>query len=156
MDRVVEGKVRVYQKSIKRKLKDGTNKTYETIQQQVTIKVSNDFKDGDNVAILELEDYNKLYENSKASESAIKELNDVEQRYNMLQKTNENLVNEIDKLRNKHDHLQERLRTSLEGINQHQKVINDLSNRGFVDYILGRQPESVKMLGPVKDEHKKT
>jgi chromosome segregation ATPase len=146
MDHVVEGKVRLYQKSVKRKLKDGTNKTYETIQQQVTIKGPNDFKDNDNVAILELEGYNKLYENSKTSESIIKQLNDVEQRYNISQKTNEDLVNEIDKLRNKHDHLQERLRKALEEINQHQKVINDLSNRGFTDYIFGRQPESLKML----------
>jgi len=146
MDHVVEGKVRVYQKSIKRKLKDGTNKTYETIQQQVTIKGSNDFKDGDNVVILRLKDYNKLYENSKNSESTIKEFNDLQERYKTLQKSNEDLLNEMNRLRNKHDHLQERLRTSLEEINKHQKIINDLSNRGFVDYILGRQPESVKML----------
>jgi chaperonin cofactor prefoldin len=128
---VVEGKVRVFQKSIKRKLKDG-----------------------DNVVILKLEDYNKLYENSKISKSTIKELNNVEC-YNNLQKTNEDLINEINRLRNKHDHLQERLRTSLEEINKHQKVINDLFNRGFLDYILGRQPESIKMLETVKDEHKK-
>jgi hypothetical protein len=65
---VVEGKVRVFQKSIKRKLKDG-----------------------DNVVILKLEDYNKLYENSKISKSTIKELNNVEC-YNNLQKTNEDLI----------------------------------------------------------------
>jgi hypothetical protein len=74
---VVEGKVRVFQKSIKRKLKDG-----------------------DNVVILKLEDYNKLYENSKISKSTIKELNNVEC-YNNLQKTNEDLINEINRLRNK-------------------------------------------------------
>jgi chromosome segregation ATPase len=56
------------------------------------------------------------------------------------------LQDEHNRLRNKHDHLQERLRTALEEINQQQKVISDLSNRGFVDYITGRLPNSYKML----------
>jgi chromosome segregation ATPase len=155
MEKFVKGKVRIYQKNIKKKLKEGTNKTYETIQQQITIKGSHKFKDGDNVVILKREDYNKLYKKSKTSETVIKELNDVQERYGNLQRTNEDLVNEINRLRNKHDHLKERLRASLEEINTHQKVINDLSNRGFLDYVLGRQPKSVKMLGPVKNEHKK-
>ena len=50
------------------------------------------------------------------------------------------------KLRNKHDHLQERFNKSLEEVNGLQRVISDLSNRGFVDYITGRLPESYKKL----------
>lgn len=50
------------------------------------------------------------------------------------------------KLRNKHDHLQERFSKSLEEVNHLQRVISDLSNRGFVDYLTGRLPESYKKL----------
>ena len=56
------------------------------------------------------------------------------------------LQDDHNRLRNKHDHLQERLRTALEEINQQQKVISDLSNRGSIDYIIGRLPESYKQL----------
>lgn len=61
------------------------------------------------------------------------------------------LQNDHNRLRNKHDHLQERLRAALEEINSHQKVINDLSNRGFIDYITGRLPESYKELQSPKE-----
>ncbi len=61
------------------------------------------------------------------------------------------LQDDHSRLRNKHDHLQERLRAALEEINQQQKVISDLSNRGFVDYITGRLPESYKQLSEPKD-----
>lgn len=50
------------------------------------------------------------------------------------------------KLRNKHDHLQERFNKSLEEVNGLQRVVSDLSNRGFVDYLTGRLPESYKKL----------
>ena len=62
------------------------------------------------------------------------------------------LQDDHNRLRNKHDHLQERLRTALEEINQQQKVISDLSNRGFIDYITGRLPESYKELNEPKRE----
>jgi chromosome segregation ATPase len=58
----------------------------------------------------------------------------------------EDYQGKYNKLRNKHDHLQERLNKSLEETNKLQKVITDLSNRGFIDYITGRLPESFKQL----------
>jgi chromosome segregation ATPase len=60
------------------------------------------------------------------------------------------LQDDYNRLRNKHDHLQERLRTALEEINQQQKVVSDLSNRGFIDYLTGRLPESYKQLNKPK------
>ena len=54
------------------------------------------------------------------------------------------------KLRNKHDHLQERFNKSLEEVNGLQRIISDLSNRGFIDYITGRLPESYKQLSEPK------
>ena len=62
------------------------------------------------------------------------------------------LQDDHNRLRNKHDHLQERLRTALEEINQQQKVISDLSNRGLIDYITGRLPSSYKQLSEHKNE----
>ena len=59
---------------------------------------------------------------------------------------------EHNRLRNKHDHLQERLRIALEEINQQQKVISDLSNRGFIDYLTGRLPTSYKQLNEVENK----
>ena len=35
---------------------------------------------------------------------------------------------------------------ALEEINHQQKVISDLSNRGFFDYVTGKLPESYKQL----------
>jgi chromosome segregation ATPase len=61
------------------------------------------------------------------------------------------LQSDHNRLRNKHDHLQERLRTALEEINQQQKVISDLSNRGFIDYITGKLPKSYKQLTEAED-----
>jgi chromosome segregation ATPase len=60
------------------------------------------------------------------------------------------LQDDHNRLRNKHDHIQERLRKALEEVNQQQKVISDLSNRGFVDYITGRLPLSYKQLNEPK------
>jgi hypothetical protein len=59
---------------------------------------------------------------------------------------------DYNKLRNKYDHLQERLRKELEESSQRDRVISDLSNRGFLDFILGRLPESYKQLNPPKEE----
>ena len=76
----------------------------------------------------------------------IKELELMEDQASKFKK----LQDDHNRLRNKHDHLQERLRTALEEINQQQKVISDLSNRGIFDYITGRLPESYKQLSEPK------
>jgi len=60
------------------------------------------------------------------------------------------LQDDHNRLRNKHDHLQERLRTALEEINIQQRVISDLSNRSFIDYLRGRLPDSYKRLSEPK------
>lgn len=60
------------------------------------------------------------------------------------------LQDDHNRLRNKHDHIQERLRAALEEVNQQQKVISDLSNRGFFEYITGRLPDSYKQLSEPK------
>ncbi|MEN6293342.1 MAG: hypothetical protein ABFD07_15185, partial [Methanobacterium sp.] len=72
----------------------------------------------------------------------IKELEFMEEKASKF----DELQDEHNRLRNKHDHLQERLRVALEEINQQQKVVSDLSNRGFFDFITGRLPESYKQL----------
>lgn len=147
----VKGKVRIYQRNIKRKLKDGTHKTYTTEQHQVTLEKNNLLEDGQEIAVLPLDLLIGIYEKLDNAEHDTLALVDYTERYRNLQEQHQNLKNEVNKLRNKHDHLQERLRTALEEINQQQKVISDLSNRGFIDYVTGRLPESYKQLNAPKD-----
>ena len=89
-----------------------------------------------------------LEQELSTSRLKIKELELMEEKaskFNQLQ-------DDHNRLRNKHDHIQERLRVALEEINQQQKVISDLSNRGFIDYVTGRLPESYKQLSEPKKE----
>ena len=140
------GIVHIYQKQIKRKLKDGSDKIYETAQASVSIDKNSPFKDGQEVVIISNDRWLELISKEARLEIESKELKDVQELYSKCTITRDELSNEIKRLRNKHDHLQERLRTSLEEINKHQKVINDLSNRGFVDYIFGRKPKSLELM----------
>jgi cell shape-determining protein MreC len=151
----VEGKVRIYQKKISRKLKNGTNKTYNTEQQTVTLKKNNMFEDGQSVAVIPFELFNMVNDNLKEFEDREKQLKEVTERYNILTETNQELENDIKRLRNSKDHTQERLTKSLEETNQLYKIIGDLSNRGFIDYITGRLPESYKQLQAPKNENDK-
>ncbi len=147
----VKGKIRIYQRNIKRKLKDGSSKTYKSEQYQVILEKNNMFEDGQEVAVMPLDLLIGIYEKVDNAERDNLALSDYTERYGNLQEQHQNLINEVNQLRNKHDHLQERLRTALEEINQHEKVISDLSNRGFIDFITGRLPESYKRLQAPED-----
>ncbi|CDG65937.1 hypothetical protein MBMB1_1859 [Methanobacterium sp. MB1] len=87
-----------------------------------------------------------LEQELSTSRLKIKELELMEEKASKCDRLQE----DHNRLRNKHDHIQERLRAALEEINQQQRVISDLSNRGFVDYITGRLPESYKQLSEPK------
>ena len=147
----VKGKIRIYQRNIKRKLKNGSSKTYTTEQYQVTLDKNNMFEDGQSVGVMPLDLLIGIYEKLDNAERDTMALADYTERYGNLQEQHQTLINEVNQLRNKHDHLQERLRTALEEINQHEKVISDLSNRSFLDYAFGRLPESYKQLQAPKE-----
>ena len=136
---VESGIIRVYQKRIKRKLKDGSIKEYRTEQQTVNIGKDSDFVDGENVVVLNKDDYYTLENDWDCCYNAKKELVEVHELYSKSEETNKDLSDEIKRLRNKHDHLQENLRKSLEQINTLQNEINQYANRGFLDYLLGRK-----------------
>lgn len=87
-----------------------------------------------------------LEQELSTSRLKIKELELMEEKASKFDRLQE----DHNRLRNKHDHIQERLRAALEEINQQQKVISDLSNRGFIDYVTGRLPESYKQLSEPK------
>lgn len=142
----IKGTVKIYQRNIKRKLKDGTTKTYKTIQSQVVIKDNDLFTDGQVIGLVNLEDLQNLLKDYNDNKKDLETLNNSMNIYRKSTEKEEKLSNELERLRNKHDHLQERLRKALEEINQQQKVISDLSNRGFFDYVTGRLPESYKLL----------
>lgn len=117
----INGKIRIYEKKQERKLKDGSIKEYKTRTVTVSLEKTNQFEDNEKVVVYSAKDVDKMF--------------------SKLKETNEDLTNQLDRLRNKHDHLQERLRTSLEEINTQQKVIINLSNRSFLDYLLGRKSD---------------
>lgn len=143
---VVNGKIRIYQKKIKRKLKNGTLKTYNTVQQIVSLEKNDSFYDGQKVMVLAEYGYIDILKEAESSANLKKELKNIEERYTKLQKTHQDTLNELDRLRNKHDHLQERLRVALGEINFQQKIVTDLSNRSFLDYLCGKKPESLKLM----------
>lgn len=142
----VTGKIREYKRNIKRKLKSGKSKTYTTTQQQVTLEKNTLLVDGQDVAVIPLQTFTNLLETTKTNKDKLKELESLQEQYNNLTETNTELTNDIKRLRNSKEHTQERLTKALEEINQQQKVISDLSNRGFIDYVTGRLPESYKEL----------
>ena len=106
MGKFVKGKARIYQ-NIKRKLKDGTNKTYTTEQHTLTMDKTDLFADGEEVIIIPVEEYNMLHNDFKLSKNSLDDFNHVQELYLNSQKTNEDLLKEISRLRNKHDHLQD-------------------------------------------------
>lgn len=142
----VRGRVREYKRNVKRKLKSGKSKTYTTTQQQVTLEKNTLLVDNQEVAILPLQTFNMLLETSNTNKDKLNELEFLQEQYNKLTETNTELDNDIKRLRNSKDHTQERLTKALEEINHQQKVISDLSNRGFFDYVTGKLPESYKQL----------
>lgn len=151
----VKGKVREYQRNIKRKLKNGKNKTYTTTQQQVTLEKNTLLVDGQEVAVVSLQTFNMVLETSTTIKGKLKELESLQEQYNKLTETNTELTNDIKRLRNSKDHTQERLTKSLEETNELHKVISDLSNRGFIDYVTGRLPQSYKQLQAPEQETEK-
>ena len=152
-----------YSRDLKRTLNEGKEMDYTAFQFVLPIpEKESPFEDKQEVMIISIKHKNKVLncDNDKVQlENNSKELkesnNELLGTVNIQKSTINDLSTEINRLRNQQDHLQERLRISLKEINQHRKIINDLSSRGFVDYILGRQPESLKMLEGGKNEHKK-
>lgn len=155
----------------------GVVRKYETIvkcyqrkksqQYLITLKGEHGFKPDEPVFIIPVDDLEDL---ENISNSRNKQISDLETqikdtardhekelflkdtRISELEKLElEDYQGKYNKLRNRYDHLQERLNKSLEEVNKQQKVITDLSNRGFLDYITGRLPESFKQLqGPIE------
>jgi len=124
-------------------------------QYLVTLKKGHEFKPDEDVYIVGKDDFEKIQEDNKFTQKYYQELEALKNDYRIkdyekLKEETEKRVIAENKLRNKHDHLQERLRVALEEINQQQKVISDLSNRSFFDYMRGRLPESYKQLSEPK------
>lgn len=103
----VNGKVRIYKRNINRKLKDGKNKSYTSIQHQVIMDKNDLLVDGQEVAVLPVHSYHVMVESLK-NES--KEHKEVDERYIKLQQQYEDLVKELQRARNTKDHTQERIR----------------------------------------------
>jgi len=157
MEDFSKGKVRIYQRNIKRKLKDGTSKTYKTESFQVIMGKSDLFTDNQDVIILPVDEYNKLLESYQSFNQEL--LNDLQESNRTLQERNKTLqeqqdskINQLDRLRNRFDHINERFIKSQDELSIYKQVINDLTNRSLFDYIRGRLPESYKQLQAPKED----
>ena len=128
-------------------------------QWTIPLKAVNSFEDNETVYIISKTDFDNYKNDNQKMEidykNRISQLEALKNDYRL--KDYDNLKNKYDeretqetKLRNKQDHLQERLRVALEEINQQQKVISDLSNRSFFNYLTGKLPESYKILSEGK------
>lgn len=134
-------------------------------QYLITLRQGNPFKPNEDVYIISKAEYDEFEDDNKTTlkyyqqlEMDNKKLENIKSELETLKndyriKDYDNLKSKYDiretqetKLRNKLDHLQERLRVALEEINQQQKVISDLSNRSFFNYLTGKLPESYKQL----------
>ena len=160
MEDFSKGKVRIYQRNIKRKLKDGTSKTYKTESFQVIMEKSDLFTDNQDVIILPVDEYNKLLESYQSFNQEL--LNDLQESNRTLQERNKTLqeqqdskINQLDRLRNRFDHINERFIKSQDELSIYKQVINDLTNRSLFDYIRGRLPESYKQLQSPEHEDNK-
>lgn len=95
----VKGKIRVYQRNIKRKLKDGKTKTYQTHQQQVTLDKNDILVDGETVAVVPLETFKTYIESTSTNKDQLKELLQVQKKYKDITETNQELTNDIKRLK---------------------------------------------------------
>jgi FtsZ-binding cell division protein ZapB len=146
--------VKRYSRELTRTLKNGKKKKYTTIQYVLTIpERDSPFNDKEEVIVIPIkykEDILNLNSNKIEFEINYKELKENNKELLVTVKdqvnTITNINTEMNRLRNKHDHLQERLRTALEEINLQQKIVTDLSNRSFTDYLFGRKPKSLKLI----------
>lgn len=95
----VKGKIRVYQRNIKRKLKNGNTKTYQTHQQQVTLDKNDILVDGEIVAVVPLETFKSYLETTSTNKDHLQELVEVQKHYKDLTETNQELTNDIKRLK---------------------------------------------------------
>jgi predicted nuclease with TOPRIM domain len=153
MEDFSKGKVRIYQRNIKRKLKDGTSKTYKTESFQVIMGKSDLFTDNQDVIIL-LESYQSF--NQELLNDLQESNRTLQERNKTLQEQQDSKINQLDRLRNRFDHINERFIKSQDELSIYKQVINDLTNRSFFDYIRGRLPESYKELQAPKEDIKKS
>ena len=126
------GVYKAYQKTIKRKLSNGTMKNYNTVQNTVNINfIIGEFTDGMKVAVIPSERLDELARESVRCKNQINEFNMVQELYSKCQETNNQLADDIKKLRNDNDHLQENFTKSLNEINSLRKE--------FLDYVLAKE-----------------
>lgn len=125
----VKSEVNQYTRKIKRELKDGTKKSYETHQFTIQLKASDKFQGGDPVIIFHLEEYQAEKEHlEKLQDELTQEMEKMETK--ISKKTQDHEI-----LENKFKHLQARLDKEHRTNDELRDQILKLQNRGITDYI---------------------
>lgn len=100
METYVKGRVRVYIRNIKRKLKNGKQKTYQAEQHQVLIDKTDILTDGQEVAVIPLGVFLNLQEKANTTQGQEKDLNYFQKMSETLKKQNTELLKETEDIRN--------------------------------------------------------
>lgn len=99
METYVKGRVRVYVRNIKRKLKNGKQKTYQAEQHQVLIDKTDILTDGQEVAVIPLDIFLNLQEKANTTQGQKEDLEYLQEFSETVKKQNTELLKEVEDLR---------------------------------------------------------
>jgi len=139
--------------SIVKCYKRGNSKRY-----LVALKQDNPFDENAEVVLLLKSDLNKYKHDKLENENELNrlrlEVNELEE-FRPFKEKCDVLLNDMDRLRNKHDFVQERLNKSQEEIiklerelTNYRLIVSKIRNLSFMDRVLNKLPDEVKQLEP--------
>lgn len=181
METYVKGRVRVYVRNIKRKLKNGKQKTYQAEQHQVLIDKTEILKDGQEVAVIPLDVFLNLQEKAnttqgqkedleylqefsetvkKQNTELLKEVEDLRTTYKQeikeLKDTHsdilQNIVSEKNKLETERDHAKERLKKANKDFQELEETVREYRESGILTLWFNRH---IKRLPPLPAKEQK-
>lgn len=181
METYVKGRVRVYVRNIKRKLKNGKQKTYQAEQHQVLVEKTEILTDGQEVAVIPLDVFLHLQEKAnttqgqkedleylqefsetvkKQNTQLLKEVEDLRTTYkqeiNELKDTHteilQNIVSEKDKLENERDHAKERLKKANKDFQELEETVREYRESNILTLWFNRH---IKRLPPLPAKEQK-
>lgn len=181
METYVKGRVRVYVRNIKRKLKNGKQKTYQAEQHQVLVEKTEILTDGQEVAVIPLDIFLNLQEKAnttqgqkedleylqefsetvkKQNTELLKEVEDLRTTYKQeikeLKDTHsdilQNIVSEKNKLETERDHAKERLKKANKDFQELEETVREYRESGILTLWFNRH---IKRLPPLPAKEQK-
>ena len=175
MENYVKGRVRVYVRNIKRKLKNGKQKTYQAEQHQVLVEKTDILTDGQEVAVVPLQTFLNLQDKAKTTQGQEKDLKYFQEISETLKKQNtellketedirttykqeikelkdnhstqlQNIVSEKNKVENERDHAKERLKKSNKDFQELEEIVREYRESNIITLWFNRH---IKRLPPL-------